>query len=118
MFDGVNLTHAKRIVSEKVQQSSGLQYLWVILQSSYAVDLMRNSFVYMRIKTAAVDEVMHIVMVMMTRTLRFGGSWKFGMTPGGGVPAGRSRRDCNASGVIAKTSVAILAYLQSSVERR
>ena len=67
-------------------------------QSSHSIDLMRNAFVYMRIKTAAVEEATHNVIVIITRTLRFGGFWKFGSTPGGGVPAGPSKRSCIASG--------------------
>lgn len=47
-----------------------------------------NNFVYMRIRTAKLPKVKTNVSVKMRKALRFGGFWKFGTTPAGGVPAG------------------------------
>ena len=74
---------------------------------------MRKNLVYMRIKTTVVVENTHSVIVIMTKTLRFGGSWKFGITPGGGGPAGPSSKECNASGGRTGDEVAILTHIDT-----
>lgn len=60
------------------------------LQSSHASARRMNTLVYMRNRTARVLKLIHKAKVKVRNTSRFGGSWRLGITPAGGLMAGPS----------------------------
>lgn len=58
------------------------------LQSSYAVVRMRNILVYVRRKIARVEHVRPKTSTIMMYLYIVDGTLRFGVTPGGGAPAG------------------------------
>ena len=70
------------------------------LQSSYAIDRIMNSLVYIRRRTARLPAASASTVVKMTKVLRFGGSSKLVAIPAGGAPAGPLRKGSSCSGVL------------------
>lgn len=56
------------------------------------------NFVYNRIATASVGMTRQTRMITIAEIFRFGGSTKFGFTPGGGACAGEFEIACKTSG--------------------
>lgn len=61
------------------------------LQSSQAIERIRNTLVYKRNKTDTVEMMMHNDRIRLMVALKFGGFSRLGLTPSGGLPAGPSR---------------------------
>ena len=80
-------THATKDVSD-TYQSQLVSYLILYLQSSHPWDLFTTNFVYSRSHAKIVATIKHRTTTVLMARNWFGGSSKFGMTPGGGGPPG------------------------------